>query len=329
MFGTSRQARRGIKVLAFLQQCCLALALASLLCVPAQADDATTAEKEAFEAARALGTVEAWDAFLSNHGKGFYADLARAYVKKLSDGAAPPPPATAAQPAASASPPSPPPATTAEADAEELPCTEAKGLKSANSDKPVKLHFVNESAGTIIIQWIDFNGGLKEYAQLPPGKDLVQDTFMTHPWIAAYEEGSCRQLFLPSGDVSVARLLPEDQIERTDADADTAAPATAKAAAGAYTRKAYVNPYQKCRNIGKVYNGSTCVARYYKKPSKATVERRAKASCTDIGMIYLNGKCVPKTKAERNAAAKNKNKACPAGMYRNPYGKCQPNETGG
>lgn len=45
-------------------------------------------------------------------------------------------------------------------------------------------------------------------------------------------------------------------------------------------------------------------------------------------MIYLNGKCAPKTKTERDAAANNKNKPCPAGTYRNPYGKCQPNETG-
>ena len=40
-------------------------------------------EKEAFEAAKDLGTVEAWDAFLSNYPTGFHADLARAYVKKL------------------------------------------------------------------------------------------------------------------------------------------------------------------------------------------------------------------------------------------------------
>jgi hypothetical protein len=35
-------------------------------------------EKEAFEAAKSLGTVEAWDAFLSNYPNGFHADLARA-----------------------------------------------------------------------------------------------------------------------------------------------------------------------------------------------------------------------------------------------------------
>ncbi|MFA5951372.1 MAG: hypothetical protein WC807_13925 [Hyphomicrobium sp.] len=47
-----------------------------------------SAEKQAFEAAKELGTVDAWDAFLANYPTGFHADLARAYVKKLA-GAAP------------------------------------------------------------------------------------------------------------------------------------------------------------------------------------------------------------------------------------------------
>ena len=62
----------------------------------AYAQAASSAEKDAFEAAKELGTVEAWDAFLSNYSTGFHADLARAYVKKLADGSAPNAPAAAA-----------------------------------------------------------------------------------------------------------------------------------------------------------------------------------------------------------------------------------------
>jgi len=51
-------------------------------------------QKEAFESAKELGTVEAWDAFLSSYPDGFYADLARAYVKKLAEPATPDAPAT-------------------------------------------------------------------------------------------------------------------------------------------------------------------------------------------------------------------------------------------
>lgn len=52
---------------------------------PAYAQATAADEKQAFEAAKELGTVEAWDAFLSNYSTGFHADLARAYVKKLAD----------------------------------------------------------------------------------------------------------------------------------------------------------------------------------------------------------------------------------------------------
>ena len=81
----------------------------------AQAGDVSA--KEAFEAAKVLDTLEAWDAFLKNHPAGFYGDLARAYIKKLHDGgaaAAPAPPVVSAAPAV---PPVPAARTSANADA--------------------------------------------------------------------------------------------------------------------------------------------------------------------------------------------------------------------
>ncbi len=44
---------------------------------------AETAESEAFNAAKELGTVDAWQAFLKNYPDGFHSDLARAYIKNL------------------------------------------------------------------------------------------------------------------------------------------------------------------------------------------------------------------------------------------------------
>lgn len=62
----------------------------------AMAEDAAgVSEKDAFEAAKGLGTVDAWDAFLKSYPSGFHADLARAYIKKLGDGAQAPAPAAA------------------------------------------------------------------------------------------------------------------------------------------------------------------------------------------------------------------------------------------
>lgn len=278
------------------------------------AQSAGSAEKDAFEAAKALGTVEAWNAFLKNYSTGFHADLARAYVRKLGPSTAP-----AAAVTTSPAPPAPTPGAAAAIapPAHELPCSDAKKIHSERSDQPAKIRFVNESGSTLVIQWIDFNSALKEYAVLQPGTELTQDTFITHPWIAAYQEGSCRQFFLPGEGLSIARLLPESQLLRA------AAPSKSSENDHGSTSS------KTCRDIGKIYSNGRCVTRKSSTPSKATVEKRAKTSCADIGMIYLNGKCQPKTKKERNQAEQNKSKPCPAGTYRNPYGKCQPNETGG
>src|SRR5690348_13818974 len=51
----------------------------------AWAEPSGTSEKEAFEAAKELGTPAAWNAFLANYSTGFHADLARAYLAKLGE----------------------------------------------------------------------------------------------------------------------------------------------------------------------------------------------------------------------------------------------------
>jgi hypothetical protein len=55
--------------------------LPRLIEVAAAAEDVSA--KEAFDAAKELGTAEAWNAFLESYPSGFHADLARAYLKKL------------------------------------------------------------------------------------------------------------------------------------------------------------------------------------------------------------------------------------------------------
>lgn len=92
-------------VLRLLLSCvgCLALtvALQTVQISPSFAETPEGEEAKAFEAAKALGTVEAWGAFLTHYPNGFRADLARAYVKKLSEqpsanSTAQPPPSAAA-----------------------------------------------------------------------------------------------------------------------------------------------------------------------------------------------------------------------------------------
>jgi hypothetical protein len=100
-------------------------------------------------------------------------------------------------------------------------CSEQPKLRSREANAPAKIRFINPTDGTYVLQWIDYNGALKEYGTLGPGAEITQDTFLTHPWIVAYGEGSCRQIFLPAEGISVARVLPESELSRKKA---TAAP---------------------------------------------------------------------------------------------------------
>jgi hypothetical protein len=83
-------------------------------------------EAEAFEAAKSLGTAEAWNAFIANYPTGFRADLARAYLKQLSGQTSSPPSA-------------PQQVATPELPAVELTCDQQPTLKSRESNVPAKI----------------------------------------------------------------------------------------------------------------------------------------------------------------------------------------------
>jgi hypothetical protein len=146
------------------------------------------AEKEAFDSAKELGTVEAWEAFLANYPSGFRADLARAYIKKLGSAETP-------SVASAASEPVPDPS-----------CKERTKLRSKNSDTKTKITFTNRSGGTRGILWLDFNGQPKDYANLQNGEEAVFDTFMTHPWMITDGPGNCLQIVMPHPGARVVEL---------------------------------------------------------------------------------------------------------------------------
>ncbi len=162
----------------------------------------STAEKEAFESAKELGTVDAWNAFLTAYPSGFRADLARAYVKKLGSDA----------PAAA-------PVTTqaATGTARELSCSELKSVRSLNSDVATKVTFVNKSGAYRSISWINTTGELQQYGGLNSGDEVTYDTFVTHPWMIATGPGDCLQVFMPDTaptKIELIRLAADDGTEK-------------------------------------------------------------------------------------------------------------------
>lgn len=161
---------------------------------PAFAQGVQAGEKEAFEAAKELGTKDAWDAFLASYPKGFYADMARAYIKKID---APP---EAAAPAAPVLVPS-------SARAGERPCSDRNALRSEHSREPTKITFINKSGMYRSFLWIDFDGKLKDYGGVNAGEQITFDTFRTHPWMIATGPGDCLQIFMPAAEPATVELL--------------------------------------------------------------------------------------------------------------------------
>lgn len=273
------------------------------------------AEKEAFEGAKELGTADAWRAFLKNFQTGFRADLARAYLKKLDGGQA-------------AAPPTTPNSVTAAA--EPISCKQAHQLKSKNSVTAARITFINKSGAMRVIQWKTFDGGYKDYGTLEPGQELVQDTFLTHPWIVANGPGDCAQAFLPVPGSSIAILdVTNEQVaERVgDDDGDNSGASSKKSSKKQRDAESDhgPTPEQSCRDIGQVYYEGTCV----QKKSKKKAEKSARKSCAELDMDYRNGQCVAKYKKDKERLKKQKKKGCPPGTYLNQLGVCQGNETGG
>ena len=144
------------------------------------------AEKDAFNSAKELGTIEAWEAFISNYPTGFRADLARAYMKTLG--------------------PSAPPSVSTLTSSSDASCKDRPNLRSQNSNSATKLTFINRSGGMRGILWLDFDGQPKEYANLHDGEQIMLDTFMTHPWMVTDGPGNCLRIVLPQKGASVVEL---------------------------------------------------------------------------------------------------------------------------
>lgn len=160
---------------------------------PAMAQAPDAAESSAFEQAKELGTVEAWDAFISAFPTGFHADLARAYLKKLGGQ-----PQAAGVPAAPAISPS--------AQAVELKCSERQGLRSINAAVPTKITFINVSGSDRFVRWVDYEGKVQNGDRLKAGNQVTIDTYRTHPFLIATGSGDCLQIFLPGDERATVEL---------------------------------------------------------------------------------------------------------------------------
>lgn len=218
------------------------------------------AAKEAFEVAKELGTADAWNAFLASYPTGFYADMARAYLKKAGGQSEP-----AAVPVVSSG------------KASERQCSERAELRSQSSSEPTKITFVNKSGMYRAFLWIDFEGNLQDYGGLNSGEQITFDTYRTHPWMVATGPGDCLQIFLPAAEPATVELFR--------LDADNPKPSTPPRAKPTEAKKKPL----ACGKNYKLRNGECVLLQNCGK----NAYRSAEGDCyCKKGYQLRNGKCV-------------------------------------
>lgn len=169
----------------------------------------TAEQRDAFNTAKELGTVAAWNAYLKSYPTGFYADLARAYISKIESvgttvkgsGDDQPPRRNVADTQAGTS-----------AAAERVTCKAGGKLKSKSSSRAARVTFENRSGMYRSLQWINGKGEIKDIGGLNSGESITVDTFETHPWRISNGPGDCLEIFLPAAGTStiVLERLPAD-----------------------------------------------------------------------------------------------------------------------
>lgn len=167
---------------------------------------AQVTEKDAFESAKELGTIEAWEAFLSSYPTGFHADLARAYVKRLGAPSQPqaapvPPPTTAAimRPSIGRLAMAPSKSEVKnQPNAARLECNQRSGLSTLESVSPARISFINYSNRPFDVFWIDQNGQEQLFGEIKPARQAAVETFVTQPWMLKELSGECIAIAIPN-----------------------------------------------------------------------------------------------------------------------------------
>ncbi|MBA5778876.1 hypothetical protein H2509_17250 [Stappia sp. F7233] len=76
-------------------------------------------------------------------------------------------------------------------------CADEGYIRSVPSDRPATLVFRNNYRGTVIVNWIDYNGNRRFQTDIPPGGELRQPTVLDHPWLISTTQGECLGVYLP------------------------------------------------------------------------------------------------------------------------------------
>lgn len=92
-----------------------------------------------------------------------------------------------------------------------LPDCEEKQLRSLDGSVSTYIRFDNYLAQEVSLYWLNYEGVRVYYASLQPGRSLLQQTYVTHPWVVT-KKGTgagteqCVAIFQPTSEPGVAEI---------------------------------------------------------------------------------------------------------------------------
>src|SRR2546426_9930163 len=63
--------------------------------------------------------------------------------------------------------------------------------RSVGSTTTTSIEFVNQTAGTVTVYWLAFDGSRQFWFNLPAGQSIVQNTYVGHAWLVTDSTGTC------------------------------------------------------------------------------------------------------------------------------------------
>lgn len=81
--------------------------------------------------------------------------------------------------------------------------------RSIHAEIPTEIEFVNAHSYPVKIFWLNYAGMRKHYYDLAPGETLVQQTYLTHPWVVETGTGEVLGVYYPDAQLRTIVVEPK------------------------------------------------------------------------------------------------------------------------
>jgi von Hippel-Lindau disease tumor supressor len=92
------------------------------------------------------------------------------------------------------------------ANAQSQKCNAESISISRNSKVSTEITFINQRSVPVKTYWLDYSGKRKFYATIAPGDKVVQQTYVTHPWVVTDTSNNCLGLYYPDGQPRLVEI---------------------------------------------------------------------------------------------------------------------------